>query len=166
LLRTLPIANGVVPHIEGEGQRAVRLAAFGKPTMRGRADLAKHFFVSAHLVGLGGAAPARSAGLIKEILDSHGGSGFSFADMAANRAGIVFANAVLTERLSLDDVAQRFTIDAFLPPVDDLQEQLGAKEFTEGFGGLGDGRLTAELDRIEARIMALPIYQKAANPSP
>ncbi|MBA3484263.1 MAG: matrixin family metalloprotease [Pirellulales bacterium] len=165
-LRALPIASGVVPHIEGEGQRTERMAAFGKPTMRGRADLAKHFFVSAHLVALSGAAPARGAGLMKEILDSHGGSGFSFADMAANRAGIVFANAVLTGRLSLDDVAQRFTIDAFLPPVDDLQEQLGAKEFTESFGGVGDDRLTAELNRIEARIMALPVYQNAANAGP
>jgi hypothetical protein len=166
LLRELPIASGVVPHIENEGQRMERIAAIGKPTMRGRADLAKHFFVSAHLVALGGAGPARSAGLIKEMLDSHGGSGFSFADMAANRAGIVFANAVLTGRLSLDDVAQRFTVDAFLPPVDDLQEQLGAKEFSEGFGGVGDARLTAELDRIEARIMALPVYQNVANSGP
>jgi hypothetical protein len=166
LLRTLPIANGVVPHIEGEGQRRERLAAFGKPTMRGRGDLAKHFFVSAHLVALSGAGPARSAGLIKEILDSHGGSGFSFADMAANRAGIVFANAVLTGRLSLDDVAQRFTVDAFLPPVDGLREQLGAKEFAEGFGGVGGDRLAAELNGIEARILALPVYQNAAKSGP
>ena len=162
-LRALPIASGVVPHIEGDGQRTERLAAIGKPTMRGRADLAKHFFISAHLVALSGSGPARSAGLIKELLDSRGGSGFSFADMAANRAGIVFANALLTGRLTLDDVAQRFTVDAFLPPIDDLQEQLGAKEFSEGFGGLGDDRLTAELSRIEARIMALPVYQDAAN---
>lgn len=165
-LQKLPIAIGVLSHIEGEIQRTERLAAIGKPTMRGRADLAKHFFVSAHLVALAGSDAARSAGLIKEILDSRGGSGFSFADMAANRAGIVFANAVLTGRLTLDDVSQRFTVDAFLPPVDDLQEQLAAKEFTEGFGGLGDDRLTAELNRIEARIMALPVYQNAANSGP
>ncbi len=163
-LRQLPIAVGVLPHIEGEVQRTERLAAIGKPTMRGRADLAKHFFVSAHLVALAGSDAARSAGLIKEILDSQGGSGFSFADMAANRAGIVFANAVLTGRLTLDDVSRRFTVDAFLPPVDDLQEQLAANEFTEGFGGLGDDRLTTELNRIEARIMALPVYQNVASP--
>jgi hypothetical protein len=43
--------------------------------------------------------------------------------------------------------------------VEDLQEQLGAKEFAEAFGGVGDARLEAELNRIEARIQALPVYQ-------
>jgi hypothetical protein len=160
-LRTLPIANGVIPHIEGEHERPARIAAIGEPTMRERADLAKHFFVSAHLVALAGSDAARSAGLIKELVDARGDSGFSFADMAANRAGIVFANAVLTGRMTLDDVAQRFTVDAFLPPVDDLREQLGANELSEAFGGIGDARLNGELNRIEARIQALPVYQAA-----
>jgi hypothetical protein len=165
-LRKLPVASGVVPHIEGEHERAARIAAIGEPTMRGRADLSKHFFVSAHLVALSGSATARSAGLIKELVDAQGTSGFSFADMAANRAGIVFANAVLTGRLTLDEVAQRFTVEAFLPPVEDLQEELGAKEFTEAFGGIGDARLTTELNRIEARIQALPVYQTLPAPGP
>ncbi|HEX6961572.1 MAG TPA: M12 family metallo-peptidase [Lacipirellula sp.] len=160
-LRNLPIASGVIPYIEGDHEQADRMAAIGEPTMRGREDLAKHFFVSAHLVALTGSQMARSAGLIKEMVDAQGGSGFSFADMAANRAGIVFAGAVLTGRLSLDDIAQRFTVEAFLPPVDDLQEQLGAKEFAKAFGGVADARLTGELNRIEARIRALPVYQVA-----
>jgi len=164
-LRKLPIASGVNRHLESEAERTDRLAALGQPTMGGRADLAKHFFVSAHLVALGGSETARSAGLIKELFDAHGGSGFSFADMAANRAGIVFAHAVLGGRLTLDDLAQQFAVDAFLPPVDDLREQLGAKEFVDAYGGPGDGRLTAELSRIESRIMALPVYQSApSNP--
>jgi hypothetical protein len=99
--------------------------------------------------------------LIKELVDARGGSGFSFADMAANRAGIVFANAVFTGRLTLDDIAQRFTVDAFLPPVDDLREQLGSTELSEAFGGVSDARLNGELNRIEARIQALPVYQAA-----
>jgi hypothetical protein len=163
MLQKLPITSGVVPHIEGEHQRQQRIDAIGKPTMRGRDDLAKHFFVSAHLVALSGSQTARSAGLIKELVDAHGQSGFSFADMAANRAGIVFANAVLTGRLTLDDVAQRFTVEAFLPPIEDLQEQLAAKEFAEAFGGIGDARLTAELNRIEGRIQALPVYQSPGD---
>ena len=60
---------------------------------------------------------------------------------------------------TLERLAQRFTVAAFLPPVEDLQEQLAAKEFTEAFGGIGDARLTAELNRIEGRIQALPVYQ-------
>jgi hypothetical protein len=81
----------------------------------------------------------------------HGGSGFSFRDMAANRAGIVFAHALLSGRLSIDDVAKRFTVDAFLPPVDDLRDDMGAAELYRDFGGVGDERLTSELSRIPPR---------------
>ncbi|RIK85851.1 MAG: hypothetical protein DCC67_03410 [Planctomycetota bacterium] len=161
LLQKLPLGAAVTPHMESQQERESRLAAFGQPTMRGRADLAKHFFVSAHLVVLMGSETARSAGLAKELLDSHGASGFSFADMAANRAGIVFAHALLGDRLSLDDVARRFSCEAFMPPIDGLREQLGAKEFSDAFGGPGDERLTNELNSIEARILALPAYQAA-----
>jgi hypothetical protein len=166
LLRNLPVAGAVIPHIEGEQERARRMAAIGRPTMRGRADWAKHFFVSAHLVALTGSETARSAGLLKEMVDAHGGSGFSFADMAANRAGIVFAHALLSNQLTLNDIAQRFSVEAFLPPIDDLREQLGAKEFYKDYGGLTDERLAAELSRIEARVTALPIYQSRPTPTP
>jgi hypothetical protein len=83
--------------------------------------------------------------------------------MAANRAGIVFASALLGRRLSLDDVAGRFTVEAVLPPVDDLREQLGAGELEKDFGGLSGDRLVGELARIDASIMALPFYQPPAK---
>lgn len=163
LLQKTPIASALLPHLENAAQRTERLAVLGTPTMRGRADLAKHFFVSGHLVAIAGSDMARSAGLVKELLDSQGRSGFSFADMAANRAGIVFAGAVLTGRLTLDDVAHRFTVEQFLPPLEDLREQLGADEFQKDYGGPGDERLAAEFARIEARIMALPVYRVTAD---
>ena len=168
-LRKLPMASGAIEAIEPEARRAARQAAFaGMPplTIHGRADLVKHFVVSAHLVALLGSQPARGAGMVKEMLDSNGGSGFSFADMAANRAGIAFAIALLTDRLSLDDVARKFTTQAVVPPIDGLREGLQAKEFTEAFGGVGDQRLEAELGRIEASILSLPIYQQQPTAAP
>ena len=162
-LRKLPIASAAIQTIEPEQRRVERHAAFAEMpalSMRGRADLAKHFFVSAHLVGLLGSEPARGAGVVKEMLDSNGGSGFSFADMAANRAGIAFAVAVLKDRLTIDDVARTFTVESFMPPIDGLREGLQAKEFSADFGGVGDQRLQAELGRIEASISALPVYQQ------
>ena len=167
-LRKLPIASAAIESIEPEPRRAERHAAFADMpplSMHGRADLAKHFFVSAHLVGLLGSEPARGAGVVKEMLDSNGGSGFSFADMAANRAGIAFAVAVLKDRLTIDDVARMFTVDSFMPPIDGLREGLQAKEFTAAFGGVGDQRLQAELGRIEASISGLPVYQQQAAES-
>jgi len=162
-LRKLPLAGGAIDAIEPEQRRVERHAAFADmpaTSMHGRADLAKHFLVSAHLVALLGSEPARGAGVVKEMLDSNGGSGFSFADMAANRSGIAFAVAVLKDRLTLDDIASSFTVESFMPPIEGLREGLQAEEFTEAFGCVGDQRLQAELSRIEASISSLPIYQQ------
>ncbi len=161
-LRNLPLTSVLATHLEDEQQFAERLSTLGTPTMLGRNDLTKHFFVSAHLVALLGSQPARGAGMAKELLDADGGSGFSFRDMAANRAGIVFAHAVLSGKVPLDAVAERFTVAAYMPAVEDLRESMQAEEFFRDFGGVADERLTAELARIEQRIAELPVYQNAA----
>ncbi len=164
-LRKLPLASGAIAAIEPEADRVGRKAAFADmptPSIFGRPDLAKHYMVSAHLVALLGSEPARGAGMVKELLDSNGGSGFSFADMAANRSGIAFAVAVLKDRLTLDDVARTFTVKDFMPPIDGLREGLQANEFAAEFGGVGDQRLQAELARIEALVAALPVYANSA----
>lgn len=164
-LRKLPLAGAAIAAIEPEDLRLARHAAFADMpplSLHGRADLAKHFFVSAHLVALLGSEPARGAGVVKEMLDSNGGSGFSFADMAANRAGIAFAVAVMKDRITTDDVARMFTVKEFMPAVEGLREGLQSKEFVEAYGGVGDERLEAELRRIEASILALPVYVESA----
>jgi hypothetical protein len=159
----IPVAGALLAQIEGQSQQAERVAAVGEPTMRGRLDLTRHFFVAAELVAIGGADFARGAGLAKELSDSRGGSGFSFCDMAANEAGVRFAEAVLAGQLSLDDVAQRFTVEGFLPPVAQLREAMQAAEFEKEFGGTGDPRYAAQVASIKAQLAALPGY---ATPTP
>jgi len=160
-LRTFPGTSSLVTQAETDEQRRNRLSVLGRPAMQGRPDIAKHFFVSAHLlVALGGGA-ARSAGLAKETLDAQGGSGFSFADMAANRAGIIFAEKVLAGQITLDQIANSFTVDKFLPAIDDLAEGLNAKKLRSKLSNDAQGNLSAELQRIEQRILDLPIYQAA-----
>lgn len=161
-LRQIPLAGTVAAHIEGNAERTRRAASMGKPTMRDRADLAKHFFVSAHLVALAGSAPARAAGLAKEIADSQGGTGFSFVDLAADRAGEAFAEAVISGRLPLERVAADFAVESFMPTVDDLPESLDEADFKANFGGPGDARFSAALAEIDARIRALPGYRTPA----
>jgi hypothetical protein len=161
----IPVAGALLAQIEGPSQQAERVAAVGEPTMRGRLDMTRHFFVSAELVALGGSDFARGAGLAKELSDSRGGSGFSFCDMAANEAGVRFAEAVLSGQLSLDDVAERFAVEIFLPPVAELPEGLQAAEFAEQFGGTGDPRYASQLTSIRAQIAALPAYANKAAPA-
>ena len=87
--------------IESPSERTIRLAVLGEPTMRGRRDLAQHFFVSAHLTASTGAEAAQAAGLAKELVDAQRPSGFSFADLAADRAGARFARSVVERNVSL-----------------------------------------------------------------
>jgi len=159
-LRKFPATQAIVKAVETEAMRRERLRLMGSPTMRGRNDLAKHFFVSAHTTVVMGSRATRGIGLAKELLDAQGGSGFSFADMAANRAGIVFAEQLLRGKISLADLSRSFSTEDFLPSITDLSEGLGADELQEKFGGAGNDALEAELKRIEGRILRLPVYNR------
>jgi hypothetical protein len=166
MLASLPVSAILAQKLENDQERSTRVSALGTPTMRGRNDLAKHFFVSVHLTALMGSEAARTAGLVKELRDAQVGSGFSFRDLAADRAGVLFATNVLTGRISLDDVA-KFTVADYLPPLDDLREDMDLESFTKSFGGTSDPRFLAEVSLIDGRIMALPGYSApAAAPAP
>lgn len=64
--------------------------------LAGRADLAKHWAISAALAAVGGLETGRLMGEWKELSDSMaGGSGFSFVDLAADRAGLAVGRAAV-----------------------------------------------------------------------
>ncbi len=161
-LASLPVVGLLSQQLETDQQRSERIVAMGAPTMRRRNDLAKHFFVSAHLAALAGSEAARAAGLAKEVQDSQGGSGFSFRDLTADRAGVLFAAAVIGGRITLDDLATKFTVADYLPALDDLREDMDAAAFAEAYGGIADPRFMAEVSLIDGRILALPAYRAAA----
>ena len=64
-----------------------------KVTLGGRVDFAQHFAISAALAAGAGGPFADAVGVYKEVDDSRRGSGFSFADIAADRAGARFGEA-------------------------------------------------------------------------
>lgn len=76
----------------------------------GRKDWSRHFWVSAGLTVLSDGDRTMAVGLIKEIMDATpGGSGFSFADLAADRAGNLFALAAIRDEESARAMQQRFS---------------------------------------------------------
>ena len=143
VLQRTPVSSVIVQRVENEALRRRRLAAVGAPTLYARSDLAKHFFISAHATAVAGGQAAYTAGLAKEMLDARGGSGFSFADMAANRAGIAFANALLTGRVPLEKLAADFRGEDYMPDIEGLPEGLAAKSFAAEYGGPSDPRYLA-----------------------
>jgi hypothetical protein len=159
-LRSFPATSELANQAESQGQRDKRLTVLGAPTVRERRDWAKHFFVSAYLAATIGPDAARSAGLMKETLDSQRDSGFSYTDMAANRAGIIFATKLLERHFTLEQLARSFTVDKFMPAINDLDEGLTADEMKTRLTGADAANLSTELDQIEQRIFSLPVYQQ------
>lgn len=59
-------------------------------TLERRNDFVKHFMASAAITAYSNTKLSDAIGIYKETADSHIGSGFSFSDIAANRAGARF----------------------------------------------------------------------------
>ena len=165
--RTLPTSI-LWRSIESDADRQRRLKVLGTPTMFGRHDSCQHFVDSAALIVVAGPAAAKSAGLVKEMLDSReGGSGFSFADLASDACGLAFGNEVLSEPGLLVRLADGFKVADFALPPDGLVEGLTYKEFTARFGSVRDDRFKAEVEKLSKRIRDLPAYNAdAAAPVP
>lgn len=139
-----------------------RAAVRNRIRLGGRADLSRHFWVSAALAVLADEQRSLALGLAKEVMDSTpGGSGFSFIDMAANKAGIRLATAATTTTTAAHAFQARIgrgvAVADLLPAVADLPEGISRDELQARFGGLGGAetrRLLAEIDR---RVAALPL---------
>ena len=130
-------------------------------TLRGRNDLARHFWVSAALVILADPRRSKVVGVGKELMDSMpDGSGFSFVDLAANLAGIRFAEIATTSKESAIDLQMRIIqglqSSDFCPDIDDLPEGIGRDQFHTEFGGLGGLETRRIVEEIRGRLDASP----------
>jgi hypothetical protein len=134
-------------------------------TLRGRNDWARHFATSAAL-GVAVSMPvSRFAGILKEEWDAgQHGSGFSFADLLADEAGIRFTSAATRDQASALRMQQQLSasvplIDDLFPPAADLPEGIREQQLQDRFGGIGGAgyqQLAAELSR---RLDGCPLLQ-------
>ncbi|HRH88997.1 MAG TPA: histidine phosphatase family protein, partial [Rubrivivax sp.] len=130
-------------------------------TLRERQDFALHFTISALLAAEAGTPLADVVGLWKEVNDArHGGSGFSFNDLAADRAGTRLGEMAVQEPLRLQRRIAAGVVDSdLLPRVDDLPEHLREADFVARYGGVGGAGYNRLLAQIEARLDALPLLR-------
>jgi hypothetical protein len=159
LLRDNLLTRGLWRKVEPDEARKRRLRVLGEPTLYGRRDLAQHFAVSAALTATAGPAAAESAGILKEMLDSRGGSGFSFADLSADFAGIAFARRLLDQPSRLHYIAKSFVIADYAMSPRGLPEGLTSEQFAKQYGSIKDERYLRLQSDIRKRIAALPGYQ-------
>jgi hypothetical protein len=134
-------------------------------TLRGREDFPQHFLVSAVIAAEGGGPLADAVGLFKEVADTQGGSGFSFNDIAADRAGTRFGLLAMQAPEALQQRLAGGVRDAdLLPPVHDLPEFLTLQQFQQRYGGVGAPAYRAVLDNIEARLDQMALLAPPAQP--
>lgn len=129
-------------------------------TLQERHDSAQHFVVSAALAAWAGEPAANAIGLYKEIDDARRGSGFSFADLAADRAGTRFGELIVenSPRLAAA-LSGKVRDDDLLPSLQALPEGYSSEEFKSVFGNRDSPayrRLSAEIER---RLDELPLYR-------
>jgi hypothetical protein len=108
-----------------------------------------------------------TVGIMKELMDANpGGSGFSFVDLTADRAGNLFAARAI---LSADSARQLqlqirdgLTGNDYCPDIANLPEGIPRDQFQEEYGGLGGQRTNRIVAEIQRRLAAC----KALHPSP
>jgi len=160
-LKSNSLIRDLLPNLETDDQRERRMAVIGAPTIQNRNDLARHFFLSAGIAALSNAAIAESAGLIKEMQDVQGESGFSFTDIAADFAGIALAEHVRNAPSMLRELGDSFQLAAFMPIVKGLPEGLSQEEFRREFGSTSDPRFLDEVALVRTRVKQLPVYSQS-----
>jgi hypothetical protein len=136
--------------------RGVRLTAAR------RIDFAQHFLGSAGITLSAGNEMAQLLALAKEIDDTgSGGSGFSFTDLGADRAGSIFAELAVSGPREAAMVQQRLGQvpgeSWFLPDLDGLPEYMTDQELQERFGGLQGPAYDAVMQDLEARLSRIPM---------
>ena len=135
-------------------------------TLRGRGDWVRHYCLSAGLAVVEISFVSDAGGLIKEELDAltHG-SGFSFGDLAADRAGVRLSEAATASESAAQSMQTRlqsgYSADDFFPIASDLPENLTLEQFRQDYGGVGTQRYRQTINEIETRLngcaaLALP----------
>ncbi len=147
--------------LQGDSQ-SIRRAPRVLFSLYGRRDFAEHYVISAAITVNGGSRLANAIGLSKEEDDASRGSGFSFTDLAANRAGVR-----LGERATGDDAAAVLawlagarSDAALMPDFRDLPEFMPQAEFDRRYGPIGGTRYLSLIQQIDTRLDRHPLSQK------
>jgi hypothetical protein len=131
--------------------------------LRGRRDLAQHFSISAATAAKGGSRLSHMVGLAKELSDADGGSGFSFADMLANRAGIRFAELATGSADSARHLRRMaragLTQADIMPSPDGLPEGMQQAVLTRTIGTPSSAAYARLIDHIDRRIDATKLHR-------
>jgi len=135
-----------------------------KTTLANRTDLQKHFIYSVALQLFGSSDASDAIGEIKEFLDSNkGGSGFSFADLLADRAGSRLATLATQSESSAIQVQHLLAgitrEDNIMPLIIGLPEGITAQSFEQEYRNVNSPQYQEMMNIIDDRLSVVDVYQ-------
>ena len=137
-------------------------------TLDRRIDFAQHFLVSAALAVGGDGLLADAVGIFKEVSDSSTGSGFSFTDLAADRAGTRLGERAVESEQTARELQKRIAAGIaesdIAPKLRDPPEHLSETEFRRRYGDVGSDAYTMVMNEIEKRLDAIPLLSGSDRP--
>lgn len=129
-----------------------------------RVDIPQHFIASALLAAVDSSLLSEKIGVDKELSDAESGSGFSFIDLTADRAGNRFGKLAVSTpqnaRGLQESMANLRDYAGIIPSALDLPEHMDEKNFRERFQQPGSPAYINVVNEIDRRINQLPLYQK------
>lgn len=135
------------------------------PSLYRRTDMAKHFMISAALAATGAEALGQLLGQEKEVSDAKYGSGFSFVDLACDRAGLKFGKMAVASgtqaRLLQKKMSSIKDYRAFMPEFRDLPESMSKNVFKRKYNAVNSAQYQNMLKIIDQRIDKLDIYNES-----
>lgn len=153
--------DSLIGAIDNNTFQQCRLKNSSKIVLENRNDLRLHFIFSAALKIISDSKISFAIGEFKELLDTQKrGSGFSFTDLAADRAGIRFAEFALSETgaIRLQRLAAELTQEkVFFPSLASLPDGV-SQVVLEKRGGIDGDYYKKHLAIINDRINALSLY--------
>lgn len=133
------------------------------PKLAKRTDLSQHFIFSAAIKLLSDQGVTVAIGEFKELMDRVvSGSGYSFVDLAADKAGVKFADYLTdpdTAKAGQSNLSIASNESVFFPQVMDLPEGLKTDAFKQTFKTVDSPEYQAMIDEIKGRVARLPLYQ-------
>lgn len=128
--------------------------------INGRFDHSLHYVYSMIIELTTNVSLSNKVGLYKELLDSEGGSGFSFDDLVADRAGTKFAHIATLDNKHAVHLQAWFASNEIilLPKLEFSKNQLQSNNFERYFGEGKNGEFEAMLERIDSAVDSLEMY--------
>lgn len=129
-----------------------------------RVDIPQHFIASALLATVDSSLLGEQIGIDKELGDAQKGSGFSFIDLMADRAGSRFGQLAIASNSKARELQRIMSATkdygSIIPNPQDLPEQMDEQTFKLKFDTIDSPAYRQLIEQIDSRIAALPLYQQ------